>query len=361
MNAILGFADILSGQVENPTHKEFLDAITASGKTLLSLINDILDLSKIEAGKLRLEYSAVNPRTIFRDIQQVFTLETKRKGINFQVEIDPELPVALILDEVRLRQILLNLVGNAVKFTSFGGITLSATKRYRHPDHSALEFVFSVKDTGVGIPLDQQEKIFEVFHQQTGQSHVQYGGTGLGLAICKRLVEAMGGRITVASTVGQGSTFQVILDNVSVAATPPSAETRAAPVGSAFEFAPARILVADDLKLNRLLLRQFLDNPAFTLDEAENGQAALEIIRRHRPDLVLLDMRMPVMDGAELMRRLKTDATLATIPVIVVSASAMQEEEAEAKSVGCDGYLRKPVQRDALLQEISRFLKRRDK
>jgi len=173
-------------------------------------------------------------------------------------------------------------------------------------------------------------------------------------------VEAMGGRITVTSTVGQGSTFQVILDNVSVAATPSSAETQAAPAGSAFEFAPARILVVDDLKLNRLLLQQFLDNPAFTLNEAENGQEALEIIRLHRPDLIMLDMRMPVMDGTELIRRLKTDAALATIPVIVVSASAMQEEEAEAKAVGCDGYLRKPVRRDELLREVSRFLKRRD-
>ncbi|MDD5676667.1 MAG: ATP-binding protein [Kiritimatiellae bacterium] len=360
MNAILGFCEILAGQIENPAHREFLSAITTSGKTLLGLINDILDLSKIEAGKLKLEYSAVNPRTIFRDLQQVFALETKRKGITVQVEIDPELPAALILDEVRLRQILLNLVGNAVKFTRAGSITLSATKRFHRPDRSALEFVFSVQDTGIGIPLDQQEKIFEVFHQQTGQSQAQYGGTGLGLAICKRLVEAMGGRIAVTSTIGQGSMFQVVLDNVSVAATSAGAETQAAPVSSTFEFAPARILVADDLRLNRLLLRQFLAHPAFTLDEAENGQEALEIIHRHRPDLILLDMRMPVMDGTELMRRLKADPTMATIPVIVVSASAMQEEETEAKAVGCDGYLRKPIRRDELLQEISRFLKRRD-
>ena len=361
MNAILGFADILNSQVENPKHKEFLAAITASGKTLLGLINDILDLSKIEAGKLKLEYGAVNPRAIFNDIRQVFKLETQRKGINFQVEIDPELPAALVLDEIRLRQIILNLVGNAVKFTSSGSITLSAAKRYRDPDHSAIEFVFSVKDTGMGIALDQQEKIFEVFHQQVGQSQAQYGGTGLGLAICKRLVEAMGGRITVTSTVGQGSTFQVVLDNVSVSATSDDVKIQAAPViGPAFEFAPARILLVDDLKLNRILLRNFLGNPAFTLDEAENGQEALEVIRRDRPDLIMMDMRMPVMDGAELIRQLKADASLASIPVIIVSASAMPEEELEARALGCDGYLRKPVQRAELLQEISRFLKRRE-
>ncbi len=358
MNTILGFADILASQIENPVHRQHLAAIAASGRQLLGLINDILDLSKIESGKLKLEPKAVDPRELFAGIRQLFLPETQRKGLELRLEIDPELPAGLVLDEIRLRQILFNLVGNAVKFTHAGSIVIAAGQRRGGAGRDTIEFAFSVRDTGIGIPSDQHQSIFEAFQQRKDQSHAQYGGSGLGLTISKRLAEAMGGRITVASEPGQGSTFEVVLDNVRVSAAPPPGPPALA--GAAPRFAPARILVVDDVKLNRLLLRHFLSDPAFRLEEAVHGQEALEAVGRQRPDLILLDMVMPVMDGAELMRRLKADPALARIPIIVVSASALPEEEAKARAAGCDGYLRKPVNKDELLREMARFLKRRE-
>lgn len=355
MNAILGFSDILASQVENPAHREYLASISASGKLLLNLINDILDLSKIESGKLKLEYTAVSPHRLFNEIGQIFSEELRRKGLAFSIHIDPGMPEALVLDEIRLRQIILNLVGNAVKFTPAGGITLSASKRYVRPDRSAIEFVFSVADTGIGIAPDQQELIFEAFQQQTGQSHAQYGGTGLGLAICRRLVEAMGGQVAVRSAPGKGSTFQVVLGNVSVAATQPAAGPQKDEI-STVAFAPARILIVDDDRVNRLLLTRYLDDPAFTIEEAENGRELLESARRQRPDLVLLDMRMPVMDGGQALQNLKADPALDSIPVIIISASAMPEEKRAAMALGCDGYLTKPVRKHDLLREMARLL-----
>ncbi|MFA7157856.1 MAG: PAS domain S-box protein [Kiritimatiellia bacterium] len=355
MNAILGFSDILASQVENPAHREYLASISASGKLLLNLINDIIDLSKIESGKLKLEYTAVSPHRLFNEIGQIFSEELRRKGLAFSVHIDTEMPEALVLDEIRLRQVILNLVGNAVKFTPAGGITLSASKRYVRPDRSAIEFVFSVADTGIGIAPDQQDLIFEAFQQQTGQSHAQYGGTGLGLAICRRLVEAMGGQVAVMSAPGKGSTFQVVLGNVSVAATKPAAGTQKDEI-STVAFAPARILIVDDDRVNRLLLTRYLGDPAFTIEEAENGRELLESARRQRPDLVLLDMRMPVMDGGQALQNLKADPALASIPVIIISASAMPEEKKAAMALGCDGYLTKPVRKHDLLREMARLL-----
>ena len=359
MNAILGFSEILAGQVEDPSHKEFLATIRASGRSLLGLINDILDLSKIEAGMLKIECTAVDPRALFNEIQRIFDPEIKRKGLWFKTEIDPGLPPALVLDEIRMRQIFLNLVGNAVKFTSRGGITLSASMRNIHADRSAMELVFGVQDTGIGIDHGQQDLIFKAFHQQTGQSHAKYGGTGLGLAICKRLVEIMGGRISVTSAVGQGSLFQVTLADVPVAAAAPETAPGAAAQAPACDFEPARILLVDDVAVNRTLLRKFLDFPGFVFDEAETGNEALEAVRRRRPDLVLMDVKMPGMAGPDLLRRMKSDPSLAGIPVIVVTASAMKEQEDELKALGCDGYLRKPVLRGELIKAVSPFLKQR--
>jgi PAS domain S-box-containing protein len=360
MNAILGFSEILAGEIENPAHQEYLALISANGKTLLELINEILDLSKIEAGKLKLEYTAVRLPALFREIEQTFAHALQRKALAFRIEVEPDLPPALTLDEVRLRQIILNLVGNAVKFTERGEIVLSAAKRFLAPDNQTLELTISVRDTGIGIPLDQQEPIFEPFYQRADLNYAQYGGTGLGLPICRRLAEIMGGRISVTSAVGQGSTFQAVFDRVAVAAGPPTAASQAASAGPACIFAPARILVADDVQVNRLLLRTFLNHTGVVVEEAGNGQEALEHSRRQPPDLILLDMKMPVMDGTELLRRLKADPGLRKIPVLAISAAAMPDEIREAEAAGCDGYLLKPVSRAELLREMSRFLRRRD-
>ncbi len=217
LNAILGFSALLEKDLQGSQEREYLHSIRASGKSLLTLINDVLDLSKIEAGKLDLKYTAFNPYLLFQEIQRIFSYKIVQKQLEFQVAVDPEIPSALILDEIRLRQILLNLVGNAFKFTETGIIRLSVHKQHQYQGQHKIGLIFSIEDTGIGIPDDQIKVIFGAFEQQHRQNHAKYGGTGLGLAITKRLVEMMGGHIFVESRVGIGSKFNVIFKAVAVA------------------------------------------------------------------------------------------------------------------------------------------------
>ncbi|MCP4147359.1 MAG: response regulator, partial [bacterium] len=293
MNAILGFTEILGNKVKNNQNKEYLNAINSSGKTLLKLINDILDLSKIEAGKVQLNLEAVDVATIFNDMKHIFGLEAEEKGLDFIIEVGKNIPGGLILDELRLRQIILNLLGNAVKFTSKGYIKLTVNIIYSREDFSYLDLVFSVNDTGEGIPPVQKEVIFEAFKQKSGQDQMKYGGTGLGLSISRRLIEMMGGEINVESQLGVGTTFMVTLKGVPIASVcGPTAENAPA-FEEEIEFENASILIVDDVLTNRKLLKAFLDYPAFSLLEAENGIEALRVTETCRPNLVLMDMKMP--------------------------------------------------------------------
>ncbi len=214
MNAILGFTDILKDKIHDEERRQYLSLIRTSGNSLLILINDILDLSKIEAGKMKLEYEPINPIFVFEEIASIFSQKIEEKGLKFALEVDQDITEYLLLDKARLRQILLNLAGNAVKFTESGSIKISIqTLEYKEsPD--TVDFVFAVADTGIGIPEEKEKSIFNAFEQQLGQDHAIYGGTGLGLAITKRLTEIMGGSVSVSSKKGQGSIFTVTLKNV---------------------------------------------------------------------------------------------------------------------------------------------------
>ncbi|EDN71454.1 sensory box histidine kinase/response regulator [Beggiatoa sp. PS] len=222
MNAVIGFSDILASKVTDKKQKTYLDSIQTAGKSLLTLINDILDLSKIEAGRLDIQYEPVNLQLIFTELQQIFSLKMAEKNLEFILETDETLPPVLFLDETRLRQMLLNLMGNAIKFTDSGYIKLCANKGSTENDHSQVDLILAVEDSGIGIPAEQQALIFESFRQQDGQSTRQYGGTGLGLAITKRLVEMMNGHITVESHPGKGSRFEIALHEVKVAVALPA-------------------------------------------------------------------------------------------------------------------------------------------
>ncbi|MEW5801393.1 MAG: ATP-binding protein [bacterium] len=219
LNAILGFTDLLDSLIADKKQKNYLETIKSSGKSLLTLINDILDLSKIEAGKMELRYEPVNPYAIFHEIKDIFSLNISRKDLAFIMDIAPDIPESLLLDDVRLRQILFNLVGNAVKFTEMGQIKLSARGIMQQNDQNSIDLMIAVEDTGIGIDPESHDKIFEAFKQQDGQDNKRYGGTGLGLTISKRLVEMMGGTISVKSQVARGSVFQIILKNVPIATT----------------------------------------------------------------------------------------------------------------------------------------------
>ncbi|MCP5047284.1 MAG: response regulator [bacterium] len=356
MNSILGFSELLEDKIHDKRQKGYLASIRSSGNVLMGLINDILDLSRIEAGRLELQYTAVNPETIFNEIKNIFSQEVKQKALDFRMTIDPSLPQWLVLDDVRLKQILFNLVGNAVKFTDKGYIKLKLEKRYTKEDHSFLDLIFSVEDTGIGVPKDQEDTVFEAFRQQKGQKVSKYSGTGLGLTITRRLVRMMGGGITLQSEAGQGSTFQVVLEGIEVAPIDMRPQTIEDHGNQTVTFEEAVILIVDDIASNRKLIKEYLDFPGFTLLEAENGKDAVKIVRQHRPQLIFMDMRMPQMDGYEATRILKADNRLKSIPIVVLTASAMKEQEDNVRRIGCDGYLRKPVTRALILGQLKRFL-----
>ncbi len=358
LNAVIGFSDLLSSMITDKKHKSYLSSIQTAGKTLLTLINDILDLSKIEAGRLEIQSAPINLSLIFTELEQIFAVNLSQKKLEFIVEIDKDLSPALVLDEIRLRQVLLNLLGNAIKFTEQGSIKLSVQK---HAQSSGkVDLIFKVADTGIGIPEDQRETIFEAFQQQEGQSTRKYGGTGLGLAISKRLVEMMNGQISVYSQEKQGSVFEIILRDVEVQTLALPARDEAVDL-KPFSFEPARVLVVDDIESNRVLLRECLEQFNLEVIEAEEGQSALLFAEEYQPALILMDIIMPIMDGYEATLKLKTNQSTQQIPVIALTASALLTEQSEIKAYGFDGYfdgyLFKPVSISELLNELSRYLK----
>ncbi|QGX03473.1 ATP-binding protein [Beggiatoa leptomitoformis] len=360
LNVILGFAELLHGQTQDLHHKEYLAAIQASGHSLMRLLNDILDLSKVEAGRMVLEYTMLNPLTVFYDIGNIFSEKIKDKGLELIIEPSPALPPYLMLDEVRLRQILLNLVGNAVKFTHHGyiKIKIGCADFLSDAQKTTVTLLFSVEDTGIGIPSTQLENIFAVFEQYTEQNP-QYGGSGLGLTITKRLVEMMGGRIWASSNVNQGSVFTVAIEHLTVALVHKSLaveiENKKTIDINTICFDNQRILLVDDVKFNRDLIKIFLKETQVHFLEANNGQEAIEQARRYQPDLILMDIVMPIMDGHSAARILKEDARCAGIPIIAVTISVVENEELTLQTL-YDGFLKKPLHKNMLLLELIKLL-----
>ncbi len=347
LNAVIGFSELLSSKITDKKQKNYLNSIKTAGKSLLTLINDILDLAKIEAGRFEIQYEYINPTLIFNDLKQIFALKIAEKKLAFIVKIDKELPSALRLDETRVRQVLLNLIGNAIKFTEQGYIKLSAYKRDK--GNNTIDLTLAVEDTGIGIPKDQQTTIFKSFQQQEGQSTRKYGGTGLGLAISKRLVEMMNGQISVRSEKGKGSVFEITLENVEISDTA-TAQTE---TFEKIEFEPTRVLVVDDIESNRYLIKEKLFQFNLEVIEAENGQKGLFFAEKYQPDLILMDIRMPIMDGYEAALKLKKNPTTQQIPVIALTASIPTDQ----KTNYFDGFLSKPIDIATLLTELSRYLK----
>ena len=357
MNAVIGFSDILASKITNKQHKSYLNSIQTAGKSLLTLINDILDLSKIEAGRLDIKSEPVNPPVIFTELQQIFSLKIAEKNLELIMEIDENIPPALFLDETRLRQVLLNLIGNAIKFTDSGYIKLCANNIYTEDDRSKVDLILAVEDSGIGIPADQQALIFESFKQQDGQSTRQYGGTGLGLAITKRLVELMNGQILVESRPGKGSRFEIALHEVKVAVAPNAVMQDNTFDSNNITFEKAQVLVVDDIESNRELIEEYLSPVNLEVIFAENGLKALLFAEEYHPALILMDIRMPEMNGYEATKHLKNNPNTADIPVMALTASVALNEKAKIEAHGFDGFLAKPINIYELLCELSRYLK----
>ncbi len=361
MNAVLGFTEILRPAITGKKNKYYLEAIAGSGKTLLALINDILDLSRIEAGKVELKYEPVDLHSLLNEIRGMFQVKTETKQLDFLLDVDPGLPPLLLLDALRIRQVLFNLVGNAVKFTGKGYIKVALTGEIAGGEEDSpgyADIVFSIEDTGIGIPPEQHRAIFEAFKQQEGQRTATYGGTGLGLTISRRLVTIMGGEISLRSEVGKGTTFRVSLKNIPIPDTVEEAESgidtgdETGPV----RFEKASLLIVDDSELNRVILIEFLDEFPFEIHEAENGREAVDMAARFRPDLVLMDLKMPEMDGIEATNTIKADDRLKDIPVVIVTASALKERAEILKKTCGDGLLNKPLAKSELVALLKRFI-----
>ncbi|MBD3409363.1 MAG: PAS domain S-box protein, partial [Ignavibacteriales bacterium] len=349
MNAILGFSELLLKRATDPTQREHLQTILSSGRTLLELINDILDLSKIEAGKLHLEYEPVSLVEIAEEMGRVFRARAEAKGIGLEVEIGDGVPPAALFDGVRVRQILVNLLGNAVKFTDEGFVKLTV-RAAPEPDGERYAVEMIVEDTGVGISREYLELIFDNFYQLTGKKSRSHEGTGLGLSITKRLVEMMSGSIDVQSAPGEGSVFTVTFRWIETAEAVEAAERLGAPN---VIFEKCKLLVVDDIDYNRELVVGFFEDHDIEFLEAADGEQAVEIVKREKPDAVLMDLRMEGMDGYEAARLIKEDEETRHIPVVALTASAMKGDEKRVAHLFED-YIRKPARPIDLTKSLMR-------
>ncbi|MFN8397917.1 MAG: response regulator [Bacteroidia bacterium] len=352
MNAIMGFARLLLDAPLDSTQREYVQAINTSADSLLAIINDILDLSKIEAGKMPFEASVFDLVQLLQEIEAVLSVRFQEKGLDYNLSIGPGVPTLLVGDPARLRQVLMNLVGNALKFTEKGEI--NAEVKLMIEDGNRVRLLFEVSDTGIGIPRDKQATIFESFTQASSDTTRKYGGTGLGLAISKRIVEQSGGRIGVDSEDGDGATFffempfSLPTDDEAVGtlreAAPSAAATR-----------PLKVLLVEDNVLNQRLATIILTNLGHSFTVANNGKEALTLLEQERPDVILMDVQMPIMDGLEATRLIRQhpDLELRNVPIIALTAHALRSEIDRCLAAGMNDFLSKPFHKEDLIAKLS--------
>lgn len=360
LNAVIGFSELLRSIVTAPKGKQYVRSINTAGKSLLTLINDILDLSKIDAGRMEIYNTPVQLEVLCEEIKEIFSKKIADKGLGFQVMFDCSGNFMFVLDEIRLRQVLLNIIGNAIKFTKQGMVTVTVTcseSENYSGDPSVKTLNICIRDTGIGITREDQERIFEAFRQQDGQSTRHYGGTGLGLTISKKLITMMGGRIELESKPGKGSVFTIILPDVPVLEGNKSVSKKDTEIYQDIYFEPARILIADDVASNREFLKEALQSVGLSVVEACNGEEAVLVARELHPDCIIMDIRMPLMDGNEATMLIKHDKSLSKIPVIAFTASVSERDLEKKKAY--DSFLFKPVNTKELFHELSKYLKYR--
>jgi PAS domain S-box-containing protein len=365
LNAVLGFSRLLKkGPDVTPRQQEALDIIVRSGEHLLNLINNVLDMAKIESGSVVLEESEVDLHQLLHEIQSLMGVGAAEKGLRFTLQRAPDLPRFVAVDAGKLRQVLLNLVGNAIKYTDSGGVELRARPirtadcRVRNAECGERAQVrFEVQDSGPGIGQEDCQRIFSPFVQLGGQAAAQ-AGTGLGLAICKQYVELMRGLIGVASEPGKGSVFYF---SIQVSVLPSVAEPDEPKHGRILGLTEGqpryRLLIVEDQAENRLLLRRLLDPLGFELNEAVNGQEAVSLFEQWRPDLIWMDIRMPVMDGLEAVRRIRAAKAGADTKIIALTAHALEQERSAIMAAGCDEFVSKPFREQEIFDALARHLR----
>ncbi|MFC3231038.1 ATP-binding protein [Marinibaculum pumilum] len=364
LNGLLGFADLLAVRPLDPEAREYLQHIRGAGSDLLALVNDVLDYNRVETGAVRLEIVPFDLHALLEQLRQRALPRAAAKGLAVRAELAPDLPCAVRGDPLRLRQVLGNLLDNAVKFTDRGTVTLTAELLARMDQ--TVELRFSVADTGAGIPPEALPTLFDRFTQADNSTTRRYGGSGLGLAIVRSLVALMDGQVSVASTPGAGSTFRatVVLQAADPAdlpalrhraAAPPAAAAAAAAAGAV----PARILVAEDNAANQRLFGTLLSAAGYRVEVVADGQAALDALRQSRFDLVLMDGQMPVLDGLETARRIRAaGSSWSSVPILALTADALAGDRNAYLEAGMDDYLTKPVDLRELLGKVESWIGR---
>lgn len=358
LNAILGFADLLESSITDNKLQNYAHTIKTSGMNLLHLINDILDLSKIEAGQMELQLSEVDVRVLFDDMERLFSISAAKKGIEIKTEVAETVPSLLLLDRIRMRQILFNLVGNGVKFTEEGCVRCNA---YGSPASysSAYNLIIEVCDTGVGIDPALFNGIFEAFKQYPLEGQGVIEGTGLGLAISRNLVDMMGGTIEVKGSPGKGTVFTLHFPDIMIARGKAQALPREIerPADSLYiDIKPANILLVDDLEINRQLIRESLKDTPIRIDEATSGKEAIEKTHVFLYDLILMDIRMPDTDGYAALETIRQNENFATTPIIAITASGMKEDIVQIQQSDFDDYLIRPFHVSELNRVLSKHL-----
>jgi len=365
INAIVGLGDLLLQSSLDEQQKDYLVKIRSSSQMLMGIINDILDYSKIESGKLELENLPFAPQDLMEQIDLLFAQLAKSKSIKLQMALDPKIPHKLKGDMLRLSQAISNLLSNAIKFTPSGGkVELAITCKHRNENLARVNF--SVKDSGVGISALEQTKLFKPFSQADASTTRRYGGTGLGLAICQRLIQKMGGDLELKSELGKGSQFSFGLDfevvpfgknekllPISSPWTMPYA--RIVPSAVTPSFKGCKILIVEDNSINQEVAMRMLEKTEATIFLAENGVKALEKVKEERPDLILMDLQMPLMDGYEASQRLRMQGFRK--PIIALSAAVMEEDRKRALDAGMDEHLAKPIESKQLYHVLAVYLK----
>lgn len=352
MNAIIGFTKVLLKTDFTESQKQYLMAIKMSGDALIVLINDILDLAKVDSGKMNFEQTPFKLASSISAMLHLFETKILEKNLGLLKEYDESIPAVLIGDPVRLHQVIMNLLSNAVKFTAKGKITVCVKMVSEKEDEVQVEF--SVKDTGIGIAENKLGKIFENFQQASSGTSRLYGGTGLGLAIVKQLVEPQGGHIHVTSELGVGSTFGFTLPFKKTTEEAAPETELLLPDDS---FGNVRVLVVEDIALNQLLMKTLLDDFGFTGDIANNGKVAVELLQHHTYDVILMDLQMPEMNGFEATEFIRTKLQL-QIPIIALTADVTTTDLAKCKSVGMNDYIAKPVDEKLLYTKIVALVKK---
>ena len=352
MNAIIGFTKVVLKTDLTPKQKEYLTAIKLSGDALIVLINDILDLAKVDAGKMTFEQTPFKLALSISAMLHLFETKIQEKNLELVKIYDKNIPEVLVGDSVRLHQIILNLVGNAVKFTMHGKIIVEV--KMIHEDDHKVTIQFSVTDTGIGISKDNIDKIFDNFQQASSNTSRLYGGTGLGLAIVKQLVEPQGGTVNVKSKVGEGSTFSFILDFMKTKALAAS-ETELIELDS--EIKNIKVLVVEDMSLNQLLMRTVLDDFGFECEIASNGKIAIEKLKVKNYEIILMDLQMPEMNGFEATTYIRKTMN-SLIPIIALTADVTTADLEKCKNVGMNDYIPKPIDEKLLYTKIVSLVKK---